>query len=136
MNHKLIQILGLPAASTAAAAPAPRPAPATAAAAAAPASATTPAATAAARESFALPATLRRVVDQQSLQGQTVGQYVIPDVVSADAQSLQLHRLTVFQRYFHSLQMCVHRDIDSGDGSVDHAAVLQLYRHGLVAELH
>ena len=51
------------------------------------------------------------VVDQEGVKRQTVWQDEVADVVAADAQSIQLHGVTVFQGHLHRLQMRVHAHI-------------------------
>lgn len=78
----------------------------------------------------------RCVIDQQRLQWQTVRQNVIPNVIAAYAQRIQLNRITILDRHFDGFQMCIHSDVHAGDGAMDLCAVLQLNCHRLMAELH
>lgn len=75
----------------------------------------------------------RRLVDQQRLQRQRVGQNEVPDVVAAYGHRVQTDRIaTSGRRHLHRLQVRVHRHIHASDCAVQYGAVLQLNRHGLV----
>ena len=54
---------------------------------------------------------LGRVVDEQRVEGQAVGQDEVAHVVAADTQRVQIHRLLVLQRHLHRLEVRVHAHV-------------------------
>lgn len=55
----------------------------------------------------------RLYVHQQSVQRQAVRQDEVADVVATDTERLQRHGLSIFQRHFHSFQVCIHRHVNT-----------------------
>ena len=52
-------------------------------------------------------------------QGQSLREDVVPDVVPSDGESIQLDWVTVLQCHLDGLQVSVHGDIHTSDGSVN-----------------
>ena len=61
---------------------------------------------------------------------------LLPDVVSSDAERLEVDRISVLDDHLDRLEVGVHGHVDAGDGSVDLSPVLQFDRHRLVRQLH
>ena len=58
-----------------------------------------------------LSAAFRCVVDEESVEGKAVGQDEVADVVTTNAQCVQLYRVAILQRQLHRLQMSVHAHV-------------------------
>lgn len=76
------------------------------------------------------------VVYQECLEGQTVREDVVPDVVASDRQGVQLHRIPVLYRHLYGFEVGIHGYIHSCDGSMDLCTILQLNGHRFVAQFH
>ena len=59
-----------------------------------------------------------------------------PDVVSSDAERLQVNGVSVFDDHLDGLEVSVHGHVDACDGAVNLGPVLQLDRDRLMREFH
>lgn len=79
---------------------------------------------------------LGSIIDEQCFQRQTVRQDVVPDVISTDTEGIQLNRISIFDGHFDCLEVGVHCDVYTGDGSVHLGSILQFNRHRFVTKFH
>ena len=100
---------------------------------------------------------LRLVIDKESIQGQAVGKYVVPDRRTADINRVERDRVAALGGHLDGAQGGVHLRRDGGDGAVEDCSyclsvepkkgcdsengwsgrtILQLDRHGLVGAFH
>eukprot|EP00563_Minutocellus_polymorphus_P016358 CAMPEP_0181049704 /NCGR_PEP_ID=MMETSP1070-20121207/16129_1 /TAXON_ID=265543 /ORGANISM="Minutocellus polymorphus, Strain NH13" /LENGTH=187 /DNA_ID=CAMNT_0023128609 /DNA_START=101 /DNA_END=664 /DNA_ORIENTATION=+ len=77
----------------------------------------------------------RRVVHQQCVEVEAVGQYPGPDGIAADRKGAVRNRVLPPHGNLGLAQVGVHGGIDPDDGPVDDGAVLELDGHGLPVQL-
>jgi len=79
---------------------------------------------------------LGSVIDKKCVQVERIGQYVVADVVPAEANMVQAYRVPSLKSHLNALQVSIHADINTCDGALHDGAILELDRNRLIGKFH